>query len=400
MSRWNHIQWIALGTGILALLIVVVLGITETRQALLAYLFAFLFFTGLSAGSLALLMIHRLTGGAWGYDLRAPLLAAARVLPLQTLLVLPLLFGVTVLYPWAEADALARDELLHAQRWYLNPPFFIARALLYFALWNVLLMYIARRGGNGTSRSAAVGLIVYALTTLFAATDWAMSLQPQWRSTAFGLLVATAWLLSATALAIVCAPLQTDSIMPRRRQDLGNLLLLLVLAWSYLAFMDYLTVWSGDLPPEIAWYIPRTLTSWRWLAWFLIAFQFALPFAALLTRRAKQRPLILRRIAALVLIAGLGNAFWLVVPGLRPQGFALHWMDVFAPLGIGALWLCIFLHHLGGRGGPLHGQFVTPTSPEATLTQAESRRMAPPKSSAAFSKVTISLSMHTEGDRD
>ena len=104
MNRGQRTLWIALGVGMLALLISAVLGLAEPRQALLAYLFALLFFTGLSTGALALLMIHQLTGGAWGYDLRPGLLAAARVLPLLALLALPLLFGVNALYPGRPRD--------------------------------------------------------------------------------------------------------------------------------------------------------------------------------------------------------------------------------------------------------------------------------------------------------
>ena len=392
MNR-SRASWIALGCGVPALLIGAWIGWAEPRQMLLSYLFAFLFFTGLSVGSLALLMIHTLTGGAWGFDLRPALSAAARVLPLLTLLALPLLFGMRALYPWAEAGASTHDDMLRAQRWYLNPVFFIVRTLLYFALWNLLLMVAARRN---TIPAAAIGLIVFALTSLLAATDWAMSLLPHWHSTTFGLLVATAWLLSATALAVACAPPAADALTPRRRHDLGNLLLLSVLAWAYLAFMDYLTIWAGDLPAEISWYVPRTLTSWRYLAWLLIAFQFAVPFAMLLSRRAKRDAPTLRRIAAVLLAAGLLNAFWLVVPGLRPQGFALRWTDLLATLGVGALWLCVFLRYPGAGGGSVGARADAPSPSAAALADdgAQRQPLLPAFASAPAAQ------RHREHDRD
>jgi hypothetical protein len=116
-----------------------------------------------------------------------------------------------------------------------------------------------------------------------------------------------------------------------------------VLVWSYLAFMQYLTVWIADLPAETSWYIPRTVTTWRLLAWFLIAFHFAVPFTVLLSRRAKRRRTWLAWIAALLLLANLVDALWLVAPDQHPQGLALHWTDLFAPLGLGALWLCVYI---------------------------------------------------------
>ncbi len=122
--------------------------------------------------------------------------------------------------------------------------------------------------------------------------------------------------------------------------------MVLVLAWSYLAFMQYLTIWIADLPDETAWYIPRTLTSWRWLAWFLIAFHFLIPFVLLLSRGAKRRRLWMRNVAVTLVIANLADAFWLVVPGFRAHGFALRWSDLFAPLGLGALWGCAYVGQL------------------------------------------------------
>lgn len=360
MNAWlprGGTQWIVWAVGVLALLVCLLLGFASPQQGLLSYLFAFVFFTGLSLGSLAVLMVHLLTGGAWGDYLRPCLFAAARMLPLQAVLALPILSGLHLLYPWARAGALAQDALLRAQSWYLGPTPFVIRTIVYFVLWLGLLGVIGRWLANpgrahALPRIAAAGLIVYALSTLGAATDWVMSLLPHWHSSTFGMMVATGWMLAGAALAVLRAmsagnSRQAYSLFP----DLGNLLLMFVLAWSYLAFMQYLTIWIADLPAETAWYIPRTLTSWRVLAWFLIAFHFAVPFAVLLSRRAKERRTCLGWIAALLLLANLADALWLVVPNFRAQGFMLRWTDLFAPLGMGALWWSGYLGQL--RRAPL-----------------------------------------------
>lgn len=347
----NLTPWIGFGAGVCLLLLCLLLGRDSPQQALASYLFAFVFFTGLSLGSLALVLVHVLTGGAWGERLRPQLCAAAGVLPLQALLVLPLLIGLRALYPWASAEAHTRDALLRAQSWYLDPGFFIWRTLVYFALWLALWALTGRALANPARRAAlprlaAGGLIVYALSTLLAATDWVMSLMPHWHSSTFGMMVATGWMLAAAALAVLRAVSARDAAAlpaPGLLSDLGNLLLVLVLAWSYLAFMQYLTVWIADQPAETSWYIPRTLTSWRLLAWFLIAFHFAVPFAVLLSRRAKRRSQWLGTIAAMLLIANLADALWLTVPDFREHGFALRWTDLLAAAGIGALWCSVYL---------------------------------------------------------
>jgi hypothetical protein len=355
MNAWlpqGRVQWIAALAG-MVLLGCLLAGFASARERLLSYLFCFLFFTGISIGSLALIMVHVLSGGAWGELLRQPLLAAARTLPLQALLAIPILVGLPDLYPWANPDATAHDPMLRDQSWYLAPTFFVVRTIIYFVVWIALLWMIgASTRDPGRTRAlpriAAGGLIVYALSSLFAATDWAMSLLPHWHSSTFGLMVATGWMLAAAALAIVCALLWSSARTASADllHDLGNLLLMFVLAWSYLAFMQYLTVWIADLPAETAWYIPRTLSSWRALAIFLIAFHFAVPFAVLLSRRAKRRTLWLAGIAALLLVAHLADAFWLVIPTFRPRGFAISGSDVLASIGMGALWCSMYFSQL------------------------------------------------------
>jgi hypothetical protein len=355
MSAWlpqGRAQWTSALAGVV-LLGCLLVGFAPAQERLLSYLFVFLFFTGIAVGSLALVMVHVLSGGAWGELLRQPLLAAARTLPLQALLAIPILVDLPDLYPWANPGASAHDPVLRDQGWYLAPTFFVVRTIIYFVAWIALLWMIGasardpRRAG-ALPRIASGGLIVYALSSLFAATDWAMSLLPHWHSSTFGLMVATGWMLAATGLAILGAigwssgRLATADLL----HDLGNLLLMFVLAWSYLAFMQYLTMWIADLPAETSWYIPRTLSSWRALAFFLITFHFAVPFAVLLSRRAKRRASWLAGIAALVLIANLADAFWLVVPTFRPRGFAIRGSDLLASIGMGALWCAAYFGQL------------------------------------------------------
>ena len=332
------------------------LAFQSPQQGMLSYLFAFVFFTGLAVGALALVMVHALTGGAWGDALRPQWLAAAHTLPLQLILALPILTEIRVLYGWDSAEALARDPLLRAQSWYLNAPFFVARTLCYFVLWLGLLLLLVRGIHRGTLadpqhpssllRVASAGLILCALSMLFASTDWVMSLVPHWHSSMFGMMVSTGCMLGAAALAILHLMFSRDRASVAallRLGDLGNLLLMFVLVWWYLAFMQYLTIWVADLPAETVWYIPRTLTSWRAVAWVGIVLNLAVPFVVLLSRSAKRHRGWLGAVAAALLLGNLGNALWLVIPSFRPWGFELRWTDLLAPVGMGALWLCVYL---------------------------------------------------------
>jgi len=350
----RRFEWLALIVGVLALFACLMLGFIDPHQTLLSYLTAYVFWLGLTLGSLAMLMVHALTGGAWGWYVRPQLLAAARALPMLALLALPILLGVHTLYVWAQPAALAHDAQLRAQTWYLDTMFFVIRAIVYFALWLALWLGVERmlavpERQAYLPRLAGPGMIVYAVSMLLASTDWIMSLTPHWHSSIYGMTIVTGQMLSATALAAWCATRASDAIdahPPKLLHDLGNLLLMFVLTWMYLAFMQYLTIWVADLPVETSWYIPRTLTSWRWLAWFLIAFLFVVPFALLLSRRAKRARAWLGGVSALLLIAMLADALWLVVPNFRAAGFSLRWTDPLAALGVGGLWAAVFLGQL------------------------------------------------------
>jgi len=313
-----------------------------------SYLFAWLFLLAISLGSMANLMVHSLTGGRWGEPVRPAWIAATRLLPLVAILFVPVLLGIARLYPWVASPGA-----------YLNVPFFVARAIAYLAAWIVLGAAFLRAdratvdpasgGSPGARRIAAGGLIVYALTVSLAAVDWIASLTPHWYSSAFGLVFATGQMLAGAAFGVAVAsgsfgPLarvpRPALVEPTRQRfhDLGNLLLMYVLTWAYLAYTQFLIIWSENLPHEIHWYVPRVQTGWAALGIFLVAFHFFLPLLILLSRAAKRSPALLGAIATGLLAAHLADAFWLVVPTFRSGGFAVSWTDLLALAVLGIAW--------------------------------------------------------------
>src|SRR5207249_3314994 len=111
----------------------------DSRQFLQSYLMAYMLCLGVTLGCLALGMVHQLSGGAWGVLIRRPIGAATRVLPALTLLFLPIAFGMGRLYVWTDPARVARDEALQHKHLYLNTPFFLVRAAIYFLVWNALV---------------------------------------------------------------------------------------------------------------------------------------------------------------------------------------------------------------------------------------------------------------------
>jgi hypothetical protein len=338
----------------------------EPKQFFQSYLMGYMLWLGITLGCLALGMVHQLSGGAWGVVIRRPIGAAARLLPVMTLLFLPIAFGMGQLYEWTHPDVVAADEILQHKQLYLNTPFFLVRAAFYFLVWNAVSYFLnawsleqdqtanpqlARR----MQKLSGGGLLAYGLCITFASFDWLMSLEPHWFSTIYGVLIMGGQGLSSLAFLIIVLvwlsrrPPLDRIVAPTHFQDLGNLMLAFVMLWAYFSFSQFLIIWSGNLPHEIAWYLHRLHTGWRVIGLVLILFHFAMPFVVLLSRRMKRQPELLVRVAIGILIVRLIDLFWLIAPEFHQEGIHVSWLDIVLPLTIGALWVGCFIYQLRGR---------------------------------------------------
>lgn len=356
-------QAIAMVVGVVGVLAMVVGAFMEPSQFFRSYLLGWMYWLGLSLGSLGVLMLQHLSGGIWGKTIRRFLEAGAANVLLMAVLFVPLAFGLHSLYPWTNHELVQASELLEKKQLYLNIPFFLARLAAYFIVWFVLQMLLrrysrrldeaptARTAGRLTAVSAG-GMILYFITVTLASVDLIMSLEPEWYSSIFGALVGSGMFLAALAMCIILLTWLTVRgplgrvLSAEHFHDLGKLLLAFVIFWTYLAFSQFLIIWAGNLPTEISWYVRRLGGGWQWIGLALIVFQFALPFLLLLSRDLKRVGRSLVIVAAIVVLAQLANMIWLIVPAFFANGFRLHWMDVAAPIGIGGLWVAAMLRTL------------------------------------------------------
>lgn len=318
------------------------------RQFPYAWLAAMTCFLAWPLGSLALLFIHALTGGRWGYAIRPQLSAGIATLPLLLPGLLPLPFVAQALYPWMNPQIAAHL----ANRFYLNTPFFYCRQVIYLAIWLVLA-FLARRALRKPDpqfalyRMAAPALILLGLTVTFAAIDSTLSLNPQFKSSIYGMLVcveAVLFALSIAVLSVAFAPSQLAADSGATRV-LGRLLLALVVLWAYLDFMQFLIVWNSNLPDEAGWYVQRLTGRWAPLAIGVATLHFGLPLFSLLWPRVQQSRKSIGAIAALLVLAEIPRAWWIVLPA---SGRGICWMDGIAMLAIlclgAALALRAFRH--------------------------------------------------------
>jgi hypothetical protein len=365
-AQWQK-RWLIVGVaGALLCVIGAMISRDQLDQFLRGYLIAYIFWLGLSLGCLALLMVQYLSGGLWGLVIRRVLEAACKCLPLMFVLFLPILFGRHHLYAWMSDPALtARNS------WYLHTSGFggwIARWILYFAIWGWFAFTLIRRGDQqdrplppGVSLRfqglSGLGLVLYSLTVSFAVVDWVMSLDPQWGSTIYGLIFIAGQGLSALAFGVVMLTVFTryspyrEIIKPMQFHDIGKLMLAFVMLFAYFSFSQWLIIWAGNLPDEIGWYLHRIRGGWGVVALIIILFHFALPFALLLSRERKRAGSRLIGLAIFLIFMRLVDIYWYVVPNFahEHEHFYLSPWYIVAPIAVGGLWLTYFFYNLRQR---------------------------------------------------
>jgi hypothetical protein len=365
LPQFDGVRKIALITGIVGLLISIPALIMNPEQFHRSYLLAYMCCLAIPLGCMALVMMHHLTGGGWGFIIRRILEAGTRTLWLMAILYLPMLLGLSRIYGWARPDA-ASIPVYQQKHFYLNVPFFMVRSVIYFALWLGLAWLLNKwsaqqdEPGNPSAEKklegiSGPGLVLWGIAVTFSAVDLVMSLEPTWFSSIYGMMIMIVYALSAMAFVIFIARRLTEReplvqlATAQRFNDLGNFLLTFVMLWAYLSFSQFLIIWSGNMPEEISWYMARARGSWGALALILIIFHFAIPFVLLLSRDIKRGPRALSGVAAALVVLTLVDIFWLIVPAFEPNGLRLHWSNLSLLAGFGGLWLWAFFVQLEKR---------------------------------------------------
>jgi hypothetical protein len=365
-------KWLAAGGGVGVLLLALTfVGIAiDPHVAYFSYLTAFTYWCGISIASVMLLMIFHATHARWMTIIRRPVEAMAVSVPLFLVLFIPVILGMKHTFVWVNPPAsLGREtlKLIAGKAPYLNVNGFVVRGFIYLLLATFLGHRLygwslrQDKGGDSTRllqsqrNLSAGGLPFIALAITFAAFDWLMSLYPTWFSTIFGVYYFGGSFLSALSLLAIATAAGRQAggfgglMSDEHTHNIGKLMLAFTCFWTYIAFSQLLLIWIAGLPEETPFYIRRFGAGWAPVGILLIVGHFFVPFGALLSRRLKRDPKKLRLVALWLLFIHWVDLFWLVMPALNPEGFALHWTDFTAFFGVGLVSVAFTIWRLRGK---------------------------------------------------
>ena len=334
---------IFLAVGVLALVALWALALTG-GAVMPSYLGAWLFVLALPLGALPVVMALELMDQPEGL-VTALLRRLVAIMPLAAVLAVPILLKAKGLFPALGAIG---DGL---PGWWMTEPFFLVRALVFLVAWTTLAFVFSRPAaslpvGGRRPLLAGVGLGLHFVMGTLAADDWAQAVEPAFNSSAFGLLLIATQAGIAVSLATTMAATGRRPTLDRRdgiaTQHLGTVLAVLLGAWGFLAFTQYLVVWSANLPKEVVWYQHRAAGIGQ-IAEDSAAILCFAALLCLLSRRLPRSPGLLAWVAAALVVLHGVELLWLVTPAFRAT-FSVTLADLLAlagaaGLGIGAAML-------------------------------------------------------------
>jgi hypothetical protein len=329
------------GLGVL----VTALGIAlEPRRALLGYLAAYVAVAAIAFGALVMLMIGYVANARWPAAIRRLQETLVLGFPALVVLFLPIAIGLPAIYSWAGGDIPEADRhYVDAKRAYLNIPFFLVRSAIYLGVCTAAAELLrrwsrARDSAAGAApldrerRFSSAMLVPVLLAASFAGFDWVMSLQPTWFSSMFGIYYSAGGFVAGLALLAVVAwrafPI-VGTITPHHFHAIGRLVLAFVAFWAYAAYYQGFLIQIANKPIEVTFFLARTTGGWEYVLYALLVAHFALPFLLLLPRFVKFRPRHVAAVGALVVVAHVLDAYWLVIPS-NGEPLALRWFDLSA----------------------------------------------------------------------
>ena len=193
--------------------------------------------------------------------------------------------------------------------------------------------------------------------------DFAMTLNPMWRSTIFGPYFVVGALFSGLAaimlaMAVLRKVLSLERyLQPVHFDNLARMILAMSLLWFYLTFNEFLVTWYGNVAAEMPVFWSKVSGRYAPLFWLMIACNFLIPFPILAISKLRTLPMMF--FASVCILVGMWlERFLIIIPTLThpflPYNYGTYWPSVTeASIAAGTLGLFLLLYLLFAKFSPM-----------------------------------------------
>jgi hypothetical protein len=357
---------------------VILLAGNDPGRAWRSFHINFLFFTGLSLGSIVFAAIQKLSQGVWAGAIVRFSEATVAFLPISLVLFLVLFVGRNYLFPWIAHPTPIRGNWLSTTAVFWRD---LVTLLVIFGVATAFVFYDLRpdvaelRGQvegrrrnvfdriagdyTGTPEQTARNrrrlgvlapllLVTYVYGLSLIAFDLIMSLAPYWVSTLFGAFFFMGAFLNGLAsmgLMMVYwrSRLGLQAFVGRQQfHDLGKLIFGFSVFWAYLMFSQLLVIWYGNLREETSFVFARLWGEWRPVSILVLLMVFLIPFWGLIWVKSKTTPFTFALFSGIIVCGIWLERFLLIQPSLTENGPAFGLPEVAVTAGFVGLFLLAY----------------------------------------------------------
>lgn len=316
-------------------------------------------------GAIFLVALEHIAGAVWSVPFRRIAEHQGFIFLATPLLALPILFNMHEIFEWTHLDVVMNDPILYQKSPYLNTEFFYARSIGIFLIMTLFLfVYLRNSVSQDTTQSqkttkinafiSAPFMAIFAISITMVSIDYAMSLEPHWFSTIFGVYYFSGTFATAMAvLTLITLNLKENGnllkeINRNHYYSMGGLMFAFTAFWMYMAFSQYMLIWYANMPEETFWFLPRMENGWEYLSIGLVFIKFIIPFGLLLNRNSKMDPSRLKLASFWIIGAHIYDMYWLVMPTYNrmsgTEGPVFGWIELgFISLSAGIILVFYYL---------------------------------------------------------
>ncbi len=322
-----------------------------------------MYFIGLSIIGVFFVAIQYVSQAGWSAGFKRIPIAFGNWLPYAFLLILGVfLIGGHDLFHWTHEGLYDEtspdyDSIIAGKQAYLNTTFYIARMVIYFAVWYLLFHAIKKRmyaedleGGTTNWKKnmglSAAFLVFFGYSSSMAAWDWIMSIDTHWFSTMFGWYVFASWWVSGLALITFIVILLKEkgylaNVNENHLHDLGKLVFGFSVFWAYIWFSQFLLIYYANIPEETIYFVERMASDHYSPIFFInLIMNFCFPFLLLMTRQSKRHSRILKVVMPIILLGHWLDFYLMITPGTLKENGGFGLLEI----GLAMVYLAAFLY--------------------------------------------------------